>query len=173
MAGRVWEHLFDDQILHGLEATARKTTKEVAQVRRDTEWNLEDQGALRAENASLRQRLERQELLLQTLLDWHVAQKHFDSETFGVLVARADLADGIEDGVLSPTRAQNAPTCARCDRPVNPKRKVCVFCGSTEKNEAKTAPSRNVKCAKCLTPTPEAQTYYSGVGLVCGNCFHG
>ena len=127
---------------------------------------------LRRENDVLRTQVARQQLILQTLLDWHINQGHFDRGAFGILMARADLADGVEDGALGPDRALAAPSCGDCGRPVNPKRKACVFCGAkvTASASAK-PPARTVSCRKCGESVPESRTYFSGNGLVCEFCF--
>lgn len=128
---------------------------------------------MRQENDALRERVERQELVLQTLLRWHIDRGDIDAATLGVLIARADLADGFEDGGLGPDRSMAAPSCTGCGRPVNPKRAQCVFCSApvTVREEAPRPAARTVSCGSCSQLVPENSTYYGDDGLICEPCY--
>jgi hypothetical protein len=76
------------------------------------------------------QRIERLELLLETLLHHLEQSGQLDRERFARLVEQVDLADGYLDGRVSPDMSRHAPKCQQCGKPLARKRKQCVYCGA-------------------------------------------
>jgi hypothetical protein len=114
----------------------------------DTEWRQrEDIELLRASSGTsqtdaqksakkldhLQRRVDRAELLLESLYRLVSEKNLVTADEFRLMVARVDLEDGIEDGRIGPDRNRRAPKCPECKRAVNRKRTHCVFCGAEVK----------------------------------------
>jgi hypothetical protein len=114
----------------------------------DTEWRQrEDIELLRASAGTsqteaqktakkldhLQRRVDRAELLLESLYRLVSEKNVVTADEFRLMVARVDLEDGIEDGRIGPDRNRRAPKCPECSRAINRKRTHCVFCGAEVK----------------------------------------
>lgn len=76
------------------------------------------------------QRVERLELLLETLFH-HLEQSGLiDRQKFAVLVEQIDLADGNLDGRISKDMSHRTPKCQSCGKPLARKRTQCIYCGA-------------------------------------------
>ena len=124
---------------------------------------------------SLQRRVDRLELVCETLLEVVLAKKLVSREELGVLFAQVDLRDGREDGGLDMDNAQRGvPTCGGCARPVNPGREACVYCGAPLTEAI--APKRVVRlvgCGGCGQEVDERETNFTEHGLRCDRCFRG
>lgn len=99
-------------------------------------------GAAARKTRSLETRLEQQELLLEALVRGILDRGLMTREEIQDLVAQADLEDGVEDGRMGPSRIKKAPKCGTCERPVNPKREHCVYCGAEVPEDVRKKASR-------------------------------
>ncbi len=123
---------------------------------------------------ALRERTARLELLCESLVELVVIKGLVSREELGVLVAQVDLRDGVEDGALDPDRPRlHAPLCTSCQRPVNPRRPACVYCGAAiEKSEAPTKrPTKLVTCGGCQQQVDQRETNFTESGLRCDRCY--
>ncbi len=123
---------------------------------------------------ALRERTGRLELVCETLVELVLIKGLITREELGVLFAQVDLRDGFEDGSLDTERLRaQVPLCASCERPVNPKRPSCVYCGTTiEKNAApKKRPARLVTCGGCQQQVDQRETNFTESGLRCDRCY--
>lgn len=120
----------------------------------------------------LAHRLDRMELLCQTLYEFLIAKELSNEEELGILMAQIDLRDGVEDGALRQTR-RDAPKCAQCGRPINPNRSQCVYCWAPidDHSQKSEPPKRFATCGACDTEVPETETYFTDAGLRCASCF--
>jgi hypothetical protein len=132
---------------------------------------------LQSQSHSLRkahERIEKLELVCEALFELMQLKGIASREELSLLVQRIDLADGFEDGKIGPDRTAEAPSCGGCQRPVNPKRKACLYCGeelSTASLGQTRPPAQKVICAACQSWTLESEAYFSGRGLLCVDCF--
>lgn len=121
----------------------------------------------------LQKRLDSLELLCKALAELVVSKGVATVEELSVITQQLDLADGVEDGKVSPRARQGAPRCSACNRYLNPRRTHCVYCNAqasaTDANQK--APERTATCGKCGNHVPESQTFYTGDGLRCTNCY--
>ena len=123
---------------------------------------------------SLQERTDRLELICETLLELVLTRGVVTREELGVLFAQVDLRDGVEDGGLHPDRPRRqVPLCSACERPVNPKRSACVYCGA--KVVKGSAPpkraARLVTCGACKQEVDERESNFTASGLRCDRCF--
>lgn len=123
---------------------------------------------------ALQQRVDRLELVCETLLHLVLQRGLVDRDELARIMARIDLRDGFEDGrVSSDEPLHGAPLCTTCDLPINPRREACVYCGAAVARPAKAAaPStpRLVTCTKCNKEVDESRTLFTGNGLCCEAC---
>jgi RNA polymerase subunit RPABC4/transcription elongation factor Spt4 len=122
-------------------------------------------------------RIDQLELLCSALVELLVAKGLTTPAELRVLMQQVDLADGVEDGRQSKHVHDGAPRCASCKRFINPHREACVYCG-TPKTKAQAEPGvpapkprADVECKRCSRLVPEGETYFTGRGLVCSQCF--
>jgi len=123
---------------------------------------------------ALAARVDRLELVCETLLELVLLRKVVNREELEVLMAQVDLRDGVEDGGLNHDRPRSvAPSCTACERPINPKRAACVYCGAKIVADA-VAPKRAVRlvaCGKCGEQVDPRTTNFTEDGLRCDACF--
>ncbi|MGE0789675.1 MAG: hypothetical protein AB7S26_28640 [Sandaracinaceae bacterium] len=106
------------------------------------------------------------------------------SDELQVLVQQIDLADGTENGRMSPTTWKSAPQCAHCGYFVNPQREACVYCGRSLAVTTSGSPYRGgtpsaraksprlAACQQCSARVPQNETYFTEQGaLRCSECF--
>ena len=91
-------------------------------------------------------------------------------DDLNLAVARIDLEDGVEDGRIGPDRSAIAPACGSCGKPVNPKRDVCVFCGTEWAHPVQMA--EHVHCHMCGEKFDTADTWFTESGVVCNPCLN-
>jgi len=125
---------------------------------------------------SLQARTDRLELICETLVELLLTRGLVTREELGVLFAQVDLRDGVEDGGLHTERPRiRAPLCSACERPVNPKRSACVYCGA--KLEKGAAPpkraARLVTCGACRQEVDQRESNFTASGLRCDRCYRG
>jgi len=119
----------------------------------------------------LQGRVQRLELVVETLVEAMVIKEVATREQLDVLMAQVDLRDGLENGALNSER-RDAPTCGTCGRYVNPQREACVYCGAAVmRPEKKVAPVRLVRCAACGDEIAERESFFASDGLRCSSCF--
>jgi hypothetical protein len=163
----LWAHLFDS------EWKQRDDIERALQLAEATDGDgLETArllGQARSQLRHLEGRLERTELLLAGLVGWLELEQGLTRDALALLVQRADLGDGVEDGRIGPSRSAEAPRCAGCGRPRSPTRLQCVFCGAAALTGGE-APARRVPCVRCGEAVEEHQTWFTAAGLVCGAC---
>jgi len=150
----------------------------------DNEWaqrddidRLQHEAAFAADTAAdlqralheQRQRVAKLELMVEALVEVLRERKALTRDEVAVMIQQIDLADGVEDGQIGPDRVAQAPKCHVCGRPVNPKRENCLYCREPIQL-GHTPPPRTARCARCGAEVPEINTYFSEVGLVCGDC---
>ncbi len=164
MGTGAWGYLFDYEWRQRADIDATRSALDEASDQ------LFSQGA---QLASLRRRLDRQELVLEALLQILQVRFGLSRDELAVMVQRVDLADGVEDGAIGPDRAQDAPSCPGCGRPVNPARDRCLYCDAPVDAAAEEPLVRTTTCASCGAVVPEQDTYFSERGLVCMSCHLG
>ena len=117
-------------------------------------------------------RVDRLELLNRALLDLLLHHNVVDRNELSVMMQQVDLLDGVEDGAISESVHDAAPTCGACGRYVNPSRSHCVYCNTEMRSTGGKAPSlRMVDRSTCGTRIEERQSYFSDSGVVCSGCF--
>jgi len=165
-----WDHLFDNEYKQRRDI---ELLRDVAH-----EQTLDQMNAVRRADdhaVALGRRIDRLELLCEGLIEVLKNRGGLTADELTLAITRVDLRDGVEDGRLDPTAHAQAPTCPACSRPVNPRRKACVFCSAELPAEMTAKPAkkavRRVKCVSCLTPTPESEVFFSDTGMVCTLCF--
>lgn len=161
-------------------------TKE--QIKAATEPLVAETTRLREEMRTTLKRLNQLELFVESLMNLNEIKKVFTADEWQVMVARVDLADGIEDGKRNPLEYRGAPVCVECKHYVNPLRFTCVYCGaavpdpnvptetSPYRGTSAVAPSppkpKLIPCTGCNTVIPQNEAYFSSAGaLVCAECF--
>ena len=65
----------------------------------------------------LQRRVDRAELLLESLYRVVADKDLVSADEFRLMVARVDLEDGVEDGRIGPDRNRRAPKCRECSAP--------------------------------------------------------
>ena len=118
-------------------------------------------------------RTDKLELVSRALVDLLLTKGLLTETELEVMMQQVDLLDGVEDGKLSPTIKQGAPTCSACGKFLNPRRPACIYCGTVPTEEIKAAPPppKTVSCAACTKVVPQQATYYSSRGVICESCF--
>jgi len=125
---------------------------------------------------SLQERTDRLELICETLVELVLTRGLVTREELGVLFAQVDLRDGVEDGGLHPDRPKiRAPLCSACERPVNPERSACVYCGAKVVKGAAPPkrPVRLVTCGACNEKVDQRESNFTASGLRCDRCYRG
>ncbi len=165
----VWDYLFDNeykqrrdiQMLKAQVADAGSTQSAAWQQQRDL--------------AAMSQRLARLELTVEALVRLLQVRTGLSRDELGLMIQRVDLADGVQDGQIGPDRIGDAPPCANCGRPLNPKRETCLYCDAPVAEAIKehvAPPPRLVRCVRCNAEIPEQSSYFSEDGIVCQKCFY-
>jgi hypothetical protein len=161
----IWETIF----------SVAATRSDLRKLREETVM-VSDTSALRERVAEAEAQLGRIELALEGLVEVLVARKLIAREEVALAIQRIDLADGVEDGRIGPDRADKAPPCPACARPLNPRRSHCLYCETPIDHEAlkpKPPPPRLVSCTRCATTVPERTTWISETGVICTDCHYG
>lgn len=152
-----------------------------------TELYVKSPGSVTVDNAAvhlhsarevqtLQAKVDYLELALSSLMELLRVRTGITKEELSLMMQRLDLADGVEDGKIGPDATRNAPSCPSCGRPVNPNRQTCLFCNAAVEIAPAPAPdpaSRTVTCTRCGAVVAEADSFFSGTGLVCPRCFSG
>jgi hypothetical protein len=117
----LWDYLFDSEYkqrddINSLRAAAGAVAGTASSTSRKVD--------------ALRQRIDRQELLLETMYRALIGRNVVTEEEFKDLVAQVDLEDGFEDGKIGADRVARAPKCPNCEKPVSRKRPHCVYCNA-------------------------------------------
>ncbi|HEU4532674.1 MAG TPA: hypothetical protein VFS00_01105 [Polyangiaceae bacterium] len=116
----LWDHLFDSDW---------KQRSDIETTREQLDLAVGANDALREIVLWQGQRLDRLELLFETLFRGFEKSGVVDRASFARMVEQVDLADGLLDGKLGPDQAAHAPRCGRCGRPASPLRPACIYCG--------------------------------------------
>ena len=165
-----FDELFDPKFLWDNERKQRRDIESLRQA-------LTHAPDLRPMLEAQARRIDRLELLCKGLVELVVAKKLVSHAELSVVMQQLDLADGVEDGRISPHVRESSPCCTSCQRFVNPQRTSCIYCGTPidhalPPEAAPAARGRpDVICVRCNDTVPENETYFSGSGLVCGSCF--
>jgi len=120
----------------------------------------------------LQKRVDRLELVIQTLAEILIAKKVCTQAEIDVLMLQIDLRDGLEDGQVSQELRAHAPHCNHCNRFINPRRTTCVYCGTpihATQNQAKLV--KLVDCGGCDAQIPENESYFTVGGVRCYTCY--
>lgn len=117
--------------------------------------------------AQMAMRVEQLELVCAAALEL-LGQRGLSQEDLQMAVARIDLEDGVEDGRIGPDQSHVSPACGECGKPVNPKREVCVFCGSEWTQTVQLA--EHVHCQVCGDKVDTAETWFTEDGITCHLC---
>lgn len=160
----------------GMDAHDIRQSREIKRLDDDAEWAQERDELLAKSVQVVDARCDRLELVCEALLELVVTKEIVSKEELRVLMVQIDLRDGVEDGGLHPKRVDtNAPLCTRCERPVNPQREACVYCGAEVVHEPQVGvPKRKPKmvvCGGCQEEVDERETNFTGNGLRCDRCF--
>ncbi len=129
--------------------------------------------ALAREVDSLAARLARTELLAQSLYLVLKSRGLLTDAELELMVARVDLADGFEDGLIGPDRSTEAYACGACGKPVNTQRAECIYCDTpiASTPATRTKPSYpSVTCSRCQDEVASNTTWFSEHGLLCSPC---
>ncbi len=141
----------------------------------EAETAAEQDAFLAAQLRTVEARSDRLELACEALLELVVTKGLVSKEELRVLMIQIDLRDGTEDGGLHPKRVDtSAPLCDQCERPVNPARETCVYCGAEVVRDPAAVPRRKpklVRCGGCHEEVDERRTNFTGSGLRCDRCF--
>lgn len=158
----LWNALFDD------EWTQRRDS---ARMSPQIPFN-EEQFVSQAEQIrTLQAKANRLELACSALVALLMEHEVFDAKQLKLAIARVDLADGFEDGMLGPERTRQAPKCGGCGQPANPNRDSCVFCGvplKLEEPPPQSPPTLN--CDSCGKEVVQYDTWITSRGTVCNIC---
>jgi hypothetical protein len=131
---RLLDVLFDNEYkqrrdLGNLEEASAQTTDVV--------------GQLQSEVSALRHRLDRVELAAEAMDRLLQEKGMVTADELRTQVARVDLEDGKEDGVIGEDHTATAPACPTCARPANFRRRTtCVYCGAPLKPARAQTPYR-------------------------------
>jgi hypothetical protein len=120
----LWKYLFDNEW---------RQREDIELLRASTETTQTEAQRAAQKIDRLERRVDRAELLLESLYRLVSEKNLVTADEFRLMVARVDLEDGIEDGRIGPDRNRRAPKCVECKRAVNRKRTHCVFCGAEVK----------------------------------------
>ena len=126
----LWKYLFDNEWRQREDIELLRVSTATSQTEASRTAKKLDQ---------LQRRVDRTELLLESLYRLVSEKNLVTVDEFRLMVARVDLEDGIEDGRIGPDRNRRAPKCPECNRAVNRKRTHCVFCGAEVKPKKPTA----------------------------------
>jgi hypothetical protein len=131
-----WTHLFDN------DYSQRDDIESLAQATVDSQGST---AALKRQVAKLRERVDRNELMIEGIFRTLEKQGTLSLAEFRELMVQIDLEDGREDGKIGGDVSGRAPKCENpdCARPVNPKRDHCIYCGAPLSDEAKKHRRRN------------------------------
>jgi hypothetical protein len=126
----------------------------------------------------LEQRVSRLEIVCEGLIWLFKEQGQLTDEMLEIIVARIDLADGVEDGKKGTEGTQAKYTCPHCGRPANPRRETCVFCFQALPKTAAIAAAAATKptvalvgCAICGKEVPKRETNFTESGIACQSCY--
>jgi DNA-directed RNA polymerase subunit RPC12/RpoP len=129
---------------------------------------------------ALQRRLDRLELICETLLHVVLQRGVVDRAELARVMARVDLRDGVEDGgARGEEPLFDAPLCSTCGLPINPRREACVYCDAKIAAAPRQAPEgarraeRMVRCTRCGAEVEERFTVYTDKGLQCDGCHAG
>lgn len=117
----LWRYLWDSEY-------KQRDDIDAAHVAADEATSLAERSGHVARNNE--QRIERLELLVETLLHHLERSGQLDRQKFGDLVEQVDLADGNLDGRISKDMSHRTPKCQECGKPLARKRKQCIYCGA-------------------------------------------
>lgn len=155
-----WDNLFETDLAR---------SEKIEYLRMEAAGATDELVELRRAVADQRGQIARLELALEALLEVLRERKALTRDEVAVMIQQIDLADGVEDGRIGPDRVAEAPKCHICGRPVNPRRKHCLYCREPIKS-GEAPPPRVTHCALCGGEVPEINTYFSEHGLICGDC---
>ncbi len=126
----------------------------------------------------LEQRVSRLEIVCEGLIEIFKEKGQISDQMMEIVVARIDLADGVEDGKKGSDGTHARYTCPHCGRPANPKRDACVFCfkalPKTVAVAVAEAPKPTVAlvaCAYCGKEVPKRETNFTENGIACRTCY--
>jgi hypothetical protein len=125
------------------------------------------------EKARLLHRIDRLELVCESLLHVILDKGLVSRAELGQMMARVDLRDGVEDNrARTGEPRSDTPTCPACDLPINPKRDACVYCDAPLPDEARGVRKvqRRPRCAGCGLPFRRDQLNLAEAGLLCDHC---
>ena len=117
----LWKYLFDSESRQRADINSLRAAAGVAAGTASSTSGKVD---------ALRQRIERQELLLETMYRALIGRNIVTEEEFKDRVAQVDLEDGVEDGKIGADRVARAPKCSNCEKPASRKRTHCVYCNA-------------------------------------------
>ncbi len=130
----LFDYLFDSEYkqrrdLLSLSDTTSVTTSTVDRVSSDL--------------IALRLRVDRAELAAEAMFRLLQEKGMLTADELRTYIARIDLEDGREDGVMGEDKSAEAPKCPSCARPANFRRRThCVYCGGALKPARSTEPYR-------------------------------
>jgi hypothetical protein len=161
-----WDYLFDNEYRQRDDINALK-----ASIAADA--GMSDH--TRRSVGHLASMLKRQELLLEALVKYLTEKELIDPDGLSKAVTQLDLADGVEDGQIGPDRIADAPKCPFCDRPRNPNRDLCVYCGEEITAEdakliEKAPAPEYVRCHKCFRRVRKEHAVRTMRGDFCRGC---
>ena len=141
----LWDFLFDSDI---------RQRKDIDNLELKAESTDEALQRLSIEVQRLRRQQDLNELVLEALLQLAELKGQVSREEIALMIQRLDLADGVEDGRIGPDRCASSPKCPFCDRPVNPERVHCIYCGQSQPEAAqapakKSPQARLIRCVRC------------------------
>ncbi len=160
-----------DQLLLGAEYRQSRDIKRLRDGLADASIGSEAALSLAHQQA---RRIDRLELLCEALVELVIARELIDRDTLAVLIAQIDLRDGFEDGSVGGDRPRReAPLCGACERPINPQRPACVYCGTatTAGPTIHRRVTRTVECGGCGSHVDERESNFTAHGLRCDACF--
>lgn len=164
-----FDDLFDPRFVFDSE---HKQRMDIEMLRAELSTAGEPNKQTRQTIAQLRDRVDRLELTVKTLMELMYRKGVASQAEISVLMQQIDLLDGVEDGKMSTRVHAEAPTCGHCHRYINPRRRHCVYCHNPVEAPVKVKPQpRMVDCSRCSNAVPERQTYFSSSGVVCESCF--
>ena len=164
-----WDYIFDNEY---------KQRDDIEALKASVAANASIGDPLRRNIHHLADRFNRQELLLTALISYLKDKNLLDQEEFANHMIRVDLADGVEDGRIGHDKSKEAPKCPFCDRPRNPKRDQCVYCGEEITPEdakllEKGPRIEYVRCHKCFRRIRKEHAVRRLRGTYCSGCTTG
>jgi hypothetical protein len=132
--------------------------------------------------------VERLNLVVEALTELMVTRLGVTRYEVELMVERVDLADGVVDGRVGPDRAAKAIKCPSCERPVNPKRSECIYCGqqydfedlearrrehaeqrraAAEAERKERAANRKTFCSECTKVLKKEEVHFGPRGVYC------